>query len=47
MIVALDEDAPLPAITITDVSTDGGATWGAAADAATSRLAYGYGGPTA
>ena len=32
MTVALDEVAPTAAITITDVSTDGGLTWGAAAD---------------
>lgn len=27
VIIALDEDAPIPAITITDFSTDNGATW--------------------
>ena len=32
VIVALDEDPPVPSITITDFSTDGGATWGPAAD---------------
>jgi hypothetical protein len=32
VVVALDEIAPSAAITITDVSTDGGMTWGAAAD---------------
>lgn len=32
VIVALDEDPPVPSISITDFSTDGGATWTAAAD---------------
>ena len=32
VIVALDEDPPLPAINITEVSTDGGLHWGVAAD---------------
>jgi hypothetical protein len=32
VIIALDEDPPVPSITITDVSTDGGTTWTPAAD---------------